>query len=73
MTERGKKPDGQKPAPLERLLSVDELAELLGVPVNTVYRWRYRGEGPQAIPVGRYLRFDPADVSRWLEKRKAAS
>jgi excisionase family DNA binding protein len=55
------------------LLTVRELAELLGVPVKTVYRWRHRGEGPQPIRVGRFLRFDPADVSRWLEARKAAS
>ena len=66
------RPNQQAP-PLARLLTVDELAELLGVPVKTVYRWRHRGEGPEPIRVGRFLRFDPADVSRWLEKRKAAS
>ena len=58
---------------MARLLTVRELAELLGVPVTTVYRWRHRGEGPQPIRVGRFLRFDPADVNRWLEMRKAAS
>jgi len=62
-----------QPAPLARLLTVAELAELLGVPVKTVYRWRHQGEGPQPMRVGRFLRFDPADVSRWLETRKVAS
>jgi len=57
----------------ERLLTVTELAGLLSVPVKTIYRWRHRGEGPQPIRVGRYLRFDPADVNRWLDARKAAS
>jgi len=59
--------------PPVRLLSVDELAELLQVPVKTIYRWRHRGEGPDPIRVGRHLRFDPADVKRWLDARKAAS
>jgi excisionase family DNA binding protein len=56
----------------ERLITVPELAALRGVPVKTIYRWRHRGEGPQ-IRVGRYLRFDPADVNRWLDAKKAAS
>ena len=28
----------------ERLMSIIDLSELLGVPVNTVYGWRQRGE-----------------------------
>jgi excisionase family DNA binding protein len=63
----------QKRAPIERLLTVQELGEMLGIPVKTVYRWRHRGEGPPPIRVGRFLRYDPADVSRWLDQRKAAS
>ncbi len=56
-----------------QLLSVPELAKLLQVPVPTIYRWRHRGEGPDPIRVGRYLRFDPADVTAWLQDRKAVS
>jgi excisionase family DNA binding protein len=57
-------------APPVRLLSVDELAASLQVPVATVYRWRYRGEGPRSMRVGRHVRFDPADVARWLDELK---
>lgn len=60
-------------AALLPLLSVQELSAVLQVPVQTIYQWRYRGEGPKPIRVGRHLRFDPADVTRWLEGRKAAS
>lgn len=52
------------------LLSVEELGELLQVPVATIYQWRYRGEGPEAIRIGRYLRFDPKDVQQWIDDRK---
>ena len=61
-----------RPAPV-RLLSVAELSELLQIPVQTIYRWSYRGEGPTSIRVGRYLRYDPSDVAEWVEGRKAIS
>lgn len=41
-----------------------------GGPVATIYQWRYRGEGPEAIRIGRYLRFDPRDVKKWIDDRK---
>lgn len=58
-------------AALRPLLSVQELAAVLQVPVRTIYQWRLRGDGPQGMRVGKYLRFDPADVARWLDRRKA--
>jgi hypothetical protein len=30
----------------ERLMSLADLSEMLGIPINTLYRWRVRGEGP---------------------------
>lgn len=56
-----------------RLLSVEELAGLLQVPVGTIYQWRHRGQGPKGLRVGRHLRFDPSDVARWVEARKRLS
>jgi excisionase family DNA binding protein len=44
----------------ERLMTVAELAELLGVPVTTLYQWRHRGEGPPGYRVGRHVRYRPA-------------
>ena len=55
-----------------RLLSVEELAEMLQVPIATVYRWQSRGDGPTGMRIGRYVRFDPGDVASWLEGRKAS-
>lgn len=50
----------------DRLMSVTELAELLGVPVNTVYGWRCRGEGPPGYRIGRHVRYRRAAVEAWL-------
>ena len=45
------------------------MAAYLGVPVTTLYQWRYRRVGPRAIRVGRHLRYDSADVRAWLAER----
>lgn len=55
---------------IEPLLTPTDLAEYLGVPLKTLYQWRYRGVGPPAVRVGRYLRYRRADVEVWLEKQE---
>jgi excisionase family DNA binding protein len=56
-----------------RLLSIEDLADLLQVPKTTIYEWRYRGEGPRSIRVGKYVRFHPDDVAIWVEAQRASS
>lgn len=51
----------------QRLWTVEDVAEFLGVPVRTLYDWRGRGYGPTGKKVGRYLRYDPAEVERWFD------
>lgn len=53
---------------IDPLLSIEEVSEILGVPVRTLYAWRQRAEviGPRAIRVGRHLRYRPTDVDAWL-------
>lgn len=58
-------------AGLPRLLSAEDVAEYLGVPVTTLYRWRHLGTGPTAVRVGRHLRYEAAAVRRWLRDRGA--
>ncbi len=55
--------------PLERLLPVEDLTDYVGVPVATIYAWRYRRQGPPGFRVGRHLRFRWSDVERWIEDR----
>lgn len=55
--------------PKKYWLSPDELAEELGVPLATVYKWRYEGTGPKGYKIGKHIRFERADVDRWLEAR----
>ncbi len=53
----------------DRLLTVEDLAEYLGVPVATLYAWRYRNVGPPGFRVGRHLRFRWSDVEHWIQDR----
>lgn len=53
--------------PNERLWSAQEVADYLGVPLRSLYDWRLRGYGPPSKKVGRYLRYDPAALRRWVD------
>ena len=55
------------------LLSPQQLAEYLGVPLATVYRWRSQREGPLGIRVGRHVRYRFTDVEDWLDELRDCS
>jgi hypothetical protein len=65
----------QKGGALERLLSTDEVAEVLGRPPRTLRQWRYLGVGPRYLKVGAAVRYRPGDVEEWLraQEREAAA
>lgn len=53
----------------ERLMSIVELSEMLGIPIETLYGWRHRGEGPAGYRVGRHVRYRRTIVEAWLQDR----
>lgn len=55
----------------EPLWSAEETARYLGVPIKTLYQWRWRREGPPARKVGRHLRYVPSDVEAWFRALSA--
>lgn len=59
-------------APMEPLMTTTEVAEFLGIPVQTVYAWRTEGKGPKACRIGKHLRFFPDDVRTWALSQRAA-
>ena len=58
----------QHSQPIRALLTVEEVADLLRIPVKTLYSQRYRQVSPGVlgIRVGRYLRFEPGVLSDWI-------
>jgi excisionase family DNA binding protein len=51
------------------MMSPQELADFLNLPLATIYRWRHLGEGPRASKLGRHVRYRRADVEAWLDAR----
>jgi excisionase family DNA binding protein len=47
-----------------------DVAELLGVPVGTLRRWRYVGKGPPSFRVGRHVKYLAEDIDRWLQEQR---
>lgn len=57
---------------LEKLLTIDELAEYVRVSTRTIYRMLDDEELPFAIKVKGSWRFKESDVLAWLETQKVA-
>ncbi|KOX12788.1 excisionase [Saccharothrix sp. NRRL B-16348] len=52
---------------MSKLWGMKEVADFLGVPVNTLYQWRSKNYGPPGKRVGKYVRFVPDQVKAWFE------
>jgi predicted DNA-binding transcriptional regulator AlpA len=51
---------------VDSLWTIEDAALYLGVPVKTLYQWKWRGEGPPVRKIGRHLRYDPVEVRTWF-------
>ena len=60
------------PVELPKLLSIDELAETLGVTHRHVRRLVDERRVP-FLKVGKFVRFDPAAILAWLEESRVAA
>lgn len=49
----------------DEMLSIDEAAAFLRVPVATMRYWRYSGDGPFSFTVGRHVRYWHSDLVLW--------
>lgn len=58
---------------VDRLMSAEEVAAFLSVPVTTLYQWRHHGVGPRGMRVGRHLRYRRQELDDWLDSRTAPS
>ncbi|MBO9398230.1 AlpA family phage regulatory protein [Shimia sp. R9_2] len=55
----------------DRLLPRDEVVQIVGASVPTIYRWMAAGLFPRPIPVGpRAVRWMESEVYEWIENRK---
>ncbi len=58
---------------VRHLMTPKQLAELLGVEVNTLAKWRLTGRGPAHVKFGTNVRYDERDVSRFIDDSRRRS
>lgn len=59
---------------MTKFLTLDEVAAIFGVTTFTVGRWVKRGDFPKPFRISRrYIRWDAADIERFVEQSKAAA
>lgn len=51
------------------LMNTEDLADYLGVPIETVRQWRYSRTGPPGFRLGRRVKYRRSDVDAWIEDR----
>ncbi|WP_411267437.1 helix-turn-helix domain-containing protein [Actinoplanes sp. KI2] len=56
----------------DEILTIEDVAEILKVPVGTVRKWRSARIGPKGFRVGKYVRFRRSSVDLFIEQREAA-
>ncbi len=54
---------------MDKLYTPDEMSELLGVKLSTIYQWTHIGYIPH-FKLGRFVRFKERDVMNWLESKR---
>ncbi|MCM0618742.1 helix-turn-helix transcriptional regulator [Nocardioides bruguierae] len=50
-----------------KLLRIDEVSTLTGVPESTLRYWRFCGSGPRSAKLGRRVVYREADVLEWID------
>lgn len=57
----------------DELLSLQEVADVVRVPVATLRYWRHLGTGPRSFRIGRSVRYWRTEVFLWLDTQSAAA
>ncbi len=50
-----------------KLLKEAKAAAILDVEVATLRRWRWAGKGPRFVKIGAAVRYDPGDLTAFIE------
>jgi len=54
---------------MEKLLTPQEIADILGVQPSTIYQWTHQGYIPH-VKIGKFVRFKEKDVEKWVERKE---
>ena len=55
----------------DELLTLQEVAAMVRVPVATLRYWRHLGTGPRSFRIGRCVRYWRTEVASWLDHQSS--
>lgn len=58
---------------MKRLLDTANAAAYLDMEQGTLENWRYRGQGPPWVHLGKLVRYDLKDLDKWIDDQKGAA
>ncbi|MDA8337979.1 MAG: helix-turn-helix domain-containing protein [Nitrospiraceae bacterium] len=54
---------------MEKLITAEQVAEMIGVTVEVLHQWTYRGAIPHIKISKRMIRFRESEVMEWLDSK----
>lgn len=57
----------------DELLTIEDVAEILRTPVNTMRWWRQIGRGPRFFTIGRRLYIEAGDLRDFIRQQRAVA
>lgn len=67
----GDRPINNSPTMLAGLLTPQEVAKILQIPVGTLGQWRYRRIGPPYLKIGHHVRYKSDALEAWINDQAA--
>lgn len=58
---------------MSRLLNTAKAAAYLDVEPGTLENWRYKGQGPPCLHLGKSVRYDLKDLDNWIDEKKGVA
>ena len=58
---------------MEKLLSIEDLVEILGVTKATIYSWTSQNKIPHIKLSKRLLKFKEKDILKWLDRKSVST
>ena len=55
---------------MTKFINEEEVAEIIGLSVQTLRNWRCQQRGPAYIKAGRAVRYDPEDICAFMQRKK---
>lgn len=52
---------------VEKLLRINEVVELTGIPIGTLRYWRQTGSGPRSARIGSRVVYRESEVLAWID------